>query len=280
MATNPYPNLTRTLGRFGAIFGVVLVLLLIAAGCMTTSIGSGERGVKYSYFSGTELNASYGEGLHVFMPWESMIEYDVRVKSETEEVTALSSNGASIGMELTVRYRPDRQRLPELHQTYGRDYYVQLLQPVVRSAAREVVGRYTPEDLYSTRRDELEGRIAEQVVEGVGVGGEFLEVEAVLIRDVVLPEQVQRAIEIKLQEEQRVQQAALEVQRAEQEAERKRVEARGDADRARIITESLSPQFLQFQGIQATRELAQSDNAKVVIVGGGDSGLPVILGDQ
>ncbi|MDX1439123.1 MAG: hypothetical protein R3284_04395, partial [Rubricoccaceae bacterium] len=85
--------------------------------------------------------------------------------------------------------------------------------------------------------------------------------------------------ENKLEEEQRVEQAALSVQRAEQEAERKRVEAQGDADRARIVTQSLTPQFLRWQGIEATRELAQSENAKVVIIGGDGDGLPVILGE-
>ena len=104
--------------------------------------------------------------------------------------------------------------------------------------------------------------------------------EAVLIRDIGLPDQIRRAIENKLEEEQRVEQARLSIQRAEQEAERKRVEARGDADRAAIIAQSMTPSFLRFQGIQATRELAQSSNSKVVIIGGGEDGLPVILGDQ
>src|SRR5690606_14299152 len=132
--------------------------------------------------------------------------------------------------------------------TFGPEYYERLIQPELRSAAREIVGRFTPEELYSTRRTELQEQIHEHVA--AVAAQQFVEVEAILIRDITLPDQVRRAIETKLQEEQRVQQAALEVQRAEQEAQRKRVEAQGDADRARIITESLSPQFLRFQGIQ------------------------------
>jgi regulator of protease activity HflC (stomatin/prohibitin superfamily) len=275
---NSYPNLTRAAGRFGIIAGVVLLLLLVAAGCMTKSIGAGEQGVKYSYFSGTNLDESYGEGFHVFMPWEQMIDYDVRVNNADEEIEVLSSNGLTIGMDMSVRYRPTVEELPQLHTTYGQEYYERLVQPELRSVARQVVGQFTPEELYSTRRAELQEQIEanmEQAVES-----RFIEIEAVLIRDIGLPDQIRRAIENKLEEEQRVEQARLSIQRAEQEAERKRVEARGDADRAQIIAQSMTPSFLQFQGIQATRELATSENAKVVIVGGGEGGLPIILGNQ
>jgi regulator of protease activity HflC (stomatin/prohibitin superfamily) len=275
---NTYPNLTRAAGRFGIIFGGVLLLLLIAAGCMTKSIGAGEQGVKYSYFSGTDLDDNYGEGFHVFMPWEQIIDYDVRVNNADEEIEVLASNGLTIGMDLSVRYRPVNNQLPQLHTTYGQEYYERLVRPELRSVAREVVGQFTPEELYSTRRAELQEQIEERLSAAVEQG--YVELEAVLIRDIELPEQIRRAIENKLEEQQLVEQARLSIQRAEQEAERKRVEASGDADRAQIIAQSLTPAFLQFQGIQATRELAQSSNSKVVIIGGGEGGLPVILGDQ
>ncbi len=275
---NTYPNLTRAAGRFGVIIGAVVLLMLIAAGCMTKSIGAGEQGVKFSYFSGTNMERSYDEGFHVFLPWETIIDYDVRVKNENETVEVLSSNGLTIVMDVSVRYRPQVDQLPELHTTYGQEYYTRLVQPELRSVSREVVGQFTPEELYSTRRAELQEQIESSVA--AAVEENFVEVEAVLIRDIALPDQIRRAIENKLEEEQRVEQARLSIARAEQEAERKRVEASGDADRARIIAQSLSPQFLQFQGIQATRELAQSSNSKVVVIGAGEGGLPVILGDQ
>ncbi len=274
---NTYPNLTRAAGRFGIIFGGILLLLLVAAGCMTKSIGAGEQGVKYSYFSGTDLDDNYGEGFHVFMPWEQIIDYDVRVNNSDEEIEVLASNGLTIGMDLSVRYRPVNDKLPQLHTTYGQDYYDRLVRPELRSVAREVVGQFTPEELYSTRRAELQEQIEQRLAAAVERG--YIELEAVLIRDIELPEQIRRAIENKLEEQQLVEQARLSIQRAEQEAERKRVEASGDADRAQIIAQSLTPAFLKFQGIQATRELAQSNNAKVVVIGGSD-GLPIILGDQ
>lgn len=263
--------------RLGIIGILAVVLLIMIPACMTKSIGSGEQGVKYSSFSGTNLSTVYGEGLNIFFPWERMVVYDVRVKSEDEQLSALSSNGATITMEVTVRYRPTTNNLPYLHTTFGQEYYESLIRPELRSAAREIVGRYTPEELYSTRRNELQDRIHQQVADAAAE--QFVEIDAVLIRDVVLPDQVRRAIENKLEEEQLVQQAALSVSRAEQEAARKRVEAQGDADRASIVTQSLTPQYIRWQAIQATLQLAESDNAKVVIIGGDGDGLPVILGE-
>jgi regulator of protease activity HflC (stomatin/prohibitin superfamily) len=259
--------------------GMIAAVLLMMAGCsMTKSIGSGEAGVLYSAFSGTDRSSAYGEGLNVFWPWERMVVYDVRSKTQTESITALSNNGLTIGMDVSVRYRPKVERLPYLHTTFGQDYYERLVQPEVRSAAREVVGRYTPEELYSSRRTELQTQIEQRVARAVE--DQSVEVEAVLIRDVTLPDQIRQAIELKLQEEQRVQQLTFTIERERREAERKRIEAEGQAAYQQLITSTLTPQFLQYQGIQATQALAQSPNAKVVVIGGDGSGLPVILGDQ
>ena len=267
------PRTTRVV-----VIGVlVFTLVLMAAGCMTKSIASGEAGVLYSSFSGTDLTASYGEGLNVFFPWERMIVYDVRTKTETETITALSNNGLTIGMDLSVRYRPKASQLPFLHTTLGPEYYERLIQPEVRSAAREVVGRFTPEELYSTRRTELQHQIEQRVAQAVE--NQFVEVESVLIRDVTLPDQIRQAIELKLQEEQRVQQIEFTIERESREAERKRIEAEGQAAAQRILDDSLTPELLRYQGIQATQALAESPNAKVVIIGGDGDGLPVILND-
>jgi regulator of protease activity HflC (stomatin/prohibitin superfamily) len=273
-AVNVNPSTARRV-----FVGMIVAVLLLLAGCsMTKSIASGEAGVLYSAFTGTDLSASHGEGLNVFWPWERMIVYDVRSNTREEMVTALTNNGLSIGMDVTIRYRPKANQLPYLHTTYGAEYYERLIQPELRSAAREVVGRFTPEELYSTRRTELQQQIEGRVAQAVE--SQFVEVEAVLIRDVSLPDQIRQAIEAKLQEEQRVQQLEFTIERERREAERKRIEAEGQAAYQELITSTLTPQFLQYQGIEATRELAESPNAKVVIIGGSGDGLPVILGDQ
>jgi regulator of protease activity HflC (stomatin/prohibitin superfamily) len=274
-----YPNLTKAaLRTAGGIIALLIVAVLIP-GCMSTTVQSGEAAVKYSVFGGTNLETTVGEGLQVHAPWVDIIRYDVRVQEQLEDITALSSNGLSIGMDVSVRWKPDAETLPQLHTTYGTEYYRKLVQPELRSAAREVVGLFTPEELYSSKRDELQTEMIERVRQGVET--EYVGIEAVLIRDVRLPQQIQSAIENKLQEEQEAQRYEFTLQKEKLEAERKQIEAEGEAEYQRIITESLSPSFLQFKGIEATRELAQSSNSKVVVVGNSESGgLPLILGGQ
>lgn len=274
-----YPNLTKAaLRATGGVIALLIIAVLIP-GCMSTTVESGEAAVKYSVFGGTNLENTVGEGLQVHAPWVDIIRYDVRVQEQLEDITALSSNGLSIGMDVSVRWKPDAATLPQLHITYGTEYYRKLVQPELRSAAREVVGLFTPEELYSSKRDELQTEMIERVRQGVET--EYVGIEAVLIRDVRLPQQIQSAIENKLQEEQEAQQYEFTLQKEKLEAERKQIEAEGEAEYQRIITESLSPSFLQFKGIEATRELAQSNNSKVVVVGSSESGgLPLILGGQ
>ncbi|MDZ4699378.1 MAG: prohibitin family protein [Rhodothermales bacterium] len=277
MASN-YPNLTQAAARLILGASIFLILLLVAGGCLATSIDSGYAGVRYSRISGTDLGATVPEGLVIHAPWVDIIRYDGRVQEQIEEITALSSNGLQIGMDASIRWRPDAERLPQLHQDYGTDYYRKLVQPELRSAVREVVGQFTPEELYSSRRQELQDQIIERVRRGVEA--QYVQIDAVLIRNVLLPEQIQRAIERKLTEEQEVERYFFTLQKDSLEAQRKKIEAEGQAEYQRIITSSLSPAFLQFKGIEATQQLALSPNSKTVIVGGGQGGLPVILGNQ
>jgi regulator of protease activity HflC (stomatin/prohibitin superfamily) len=277
MATN-YPNLTQAAARLTIGAAVVVALLLLMGGCLATSIESGFAGVRYSKLTGTDLTKTVGEGLVAHAPWVDIIEYDARVQEQLEEITALSSNGLQIGMDASIRWRPEAAKLPQLHQDYGVEYYRKLVQPELRSAVREIVGRYTPEELYSSRRQELQEQIVERI--RAGVESQFVQIDAVLIRNVLLPEQIQRAIERKLTEEQEVERYFFTLQKDSLEAQRKKIEAEGQAEYQRIITESLSPSFLQFKGIEATQLLANSPNTKTIIVGGGESGLPVILGNQ
>jgi regulator of protease activity HflC (stomatin/prohibitin superfamily) len=275
---NSYPNLTRAAVRTAVGVLIFLIVVSMAAGCMTTTITSGEAGVRYSPFGGTDLSQTYGEGIKLHAPWVNVIEYDVRVQEKMEELNALSSNGLAIGMDVSVRWRPISEQLPQLHTNYGADYYRKLVQPEMRSAVREVVGRFTPEELYSTKRNELQEQIQARVEEGVE--GRYVQVDAVLIRDLRLPDQIQVAIQNKLKEEQEAERYEFTIRKESLEAQRKKIEAEGEAEYQRIITASLSQQYLTFKGIEATQLLATSPNAKTVIVGGGNGGLPSILRGQ
>jgi len=271
-------DLTRLLTRGAIIGGAVIIFGALAAGCMTSTLISGQAGVRYSPFGGTDLEDVYGEGLHFHLPWVSVIKYDVRVQERLENMEALSSNGLSIGTDISVRWRPRSETLPLLHVNYGVDYFRKLIGPELRSVVREVIGQFTPEELYSTRRTELQDQIFSLVKQSVQA--ENVVIEAILIRDVRLPDQIRVAIENKLKEEQEAERYEFTIEKERLEAERKRIEAEGQAAYQQIITASLSSQFLRFKGIEATEQLANSPNSKTVIVGGGDDGLPLILGGQ
>jgi regulator of protease activity HflC (stomatin/prohibitin superfamily) len=221
---------------------------------------------------------TYGEGLKIHAPWVDVIRYDVRVQEHEEIMNVLSSNGLEIGVEVSVRWRPTIDQLPDLHITYGQDYYSKLVQPELRSVTREVIGQYTPDELYSTKRTELQGQIFNMVK--ARIESSFVRLDAILIRGVTLPDQIRLAIEQKLKSEQEALEYEFRLQKESLEADRKKIEATGQAEYQRIITQSLSPDFLRYKGIEATQQLATSPNTKTIIVGGGQGGLPVILGNQ
>ncbi len=273
-----YPNITRLVTRIAIGAGAFLVFSAMAAGCMTTTITSGGAGVRYSPFGGTDVSKTYGEGLQLHAPWVDVIKYDVRVQEKLENMEALSSNGLSIGTDVSVRWRPEASTLPRLHQTYGIEYYRKLIQPELRSAVREVIGQFTPDELYSSKRTQLQDSIYSRVSRSVEA--DFVLIEAILIRDVRLPEQIKVAIEEKLKEEQDAERYEFTIRKERLEAQRKQIEAEGQATYQRIITASLTSQFLRYKGIEATQDLAKSPNTKMVIVGSGPDGLPLILGGQ
>ena len=222
------------------------------------------------------MDARYTEGIKLHAPWVDLIRYNLRVQERLEGITALSSNGLSIGMDASVRWRPKPDDLAQLHKDIGQNYYQRIVQPELRSAIREIVAQFTPEELYSSRRMELQDLIVQRVREAVGQ--RYIEIDAILIRDIRLPDQIRQAIENKLQEEQEAERYQFTIIKERLEAQRKKIEAEGEAEFQRIITQSLTAQFLRFKGIEATLSLAESSNTKTIVIGGGQDGLPLILG--
>jgi regulator of protease activity HflC (stomatin/prohibitin superfamily) len=259
-----------------------LLLALVAApflpGCRCPTVQSGHRGIVFKSFGGGTSREVLGEGIHVIPIWNDVIPYDTRVHEMKETLAVLSSNGLPIRVDASVRYRPDAQELYELQTQIGPDYDQKLVAPVVRSEARKVFGRYQPEEIYSTKREEIERSIYDEVTKALQ--GKHVVVEAVLVRDVDLPDAIKTAIADKLAEEQRAQKMRFTLDRERQEAQRKQIEAEGISKYQSIVRQGLTPEYLQFKGIEATAKLAESPNAKVVIVGAGKGGLPVILGGE
>ncbi|MEE9279466.1 MAG: prohibitin family protein, partial [Myxococcota bacterium] len=209
-------------------------------------------------------------------PWNTMYVYDIRIQDGPERLSILASNGLSVGLDVSIRFRPTAAALPDLHQQIGPNYYGKIIKPTIRSEVRKVVGQYTPEEIYSTKRQEVETSIV-NVIEAALVD-KFISVEAMLIRSVELPEKLRIAISDKLEEEQRSEKMAFTLARERQEAERKAIEAKGIADFQRIVSQGLTQDLLRWKGIEATESIARSENAKVVVIGSGPDGLPLILG--
>jgi len=256
-----------------------VVVLAAALGGMSgcAKVEPGQGGVLWTAWSGTQ-DDPYTEGWYFVAPWNKMYTYNVRTQDMREDLHVLANNGLSIKLETSVRYKAQVDKLPELHQTVGQNYYEVLLAPAIRSEARQVGGRYTPEEIYSTKRAMVEEEIFKAVAKSLE--GRPIVLEAILVRNVDLPPKLKNAINEKLEEEQRALKMVFTLNREKQEATRKEIEAQGIAERNRIITDSISDKLLRYEGIQATERLASSQNAKVVVIGSGKDGLPLILGGQ
>lgn len=259
-----------------------LALCLLAApflpGCRCPTVDSGHRGIVFKTLGGGTSKEVLGEGMHLIPAWNHVIPYDTRVHEMKEPLVVLSSNGLTLRVDASVRYRPKADELYELQTQIGPDYAGKLVAPIVRSEARKVFGRYQPEEIYSTKREEIERQIYDEVTKALQ--GKHVVVEAVLVRDVEMPEAIKTAIGDKLAEEQRAQKMRFTLDRERQEAQRKQIEAEGISKYQSVVRQGLTAEYLQYKGIEATQKLAESPNTKIVIVGAGKGGLPVILGDS
>jgi len=243
-------------------------LLLLSTAC--TTIGPGHAGLLWHATSGSESHV-YGEGLYSIAPWNQMDVYDLRSMNRDEKLTVIAVNGLAMQLDASVRYRIVPEELVALQKEIGPRYFETILEPMLRSEARRVIGRYTPEELYSTKRDVIEREIREELK--TKIEGRHLMLEAVLIRNIELPSAIRQAIDEKLAAEQQVLKMKYELDIARAQSEQRRIEAQGIADYNRTVTSSLSPQILEFQRIQELSRLAQSSNSKTVVIGEGEGHL-------
>ncbi|WP_394748747.1 prohibitin family protein [Spongiimicrobium salis] len=261
-------------------FIVILIVAVILISKSAITIGSGEAGVLYKTFGGGVVTDEppMGEGFHIVAPWNDVFVYEVRQQELFEKMKVLSSNGLEIQIDASAWYQPIQKELGNLHQNLGEGYLDRVIKPAIRSAARSVVGRYTPEQLYSSKRDAIQDEIFEETKKILDE--QNVQLNEVLVRDVTLPNTIKEAIERKLRQEQESLEYEFRLVTARKEAEKVTIEAQGKADANRILSASLTDKILQDKGIDATLKLSESPNAKVIVVGSGDSGLPLILGNN
>lgn len=264
----------------GILLIVIVVLGIILFSKSTVTINSGQAGVLYKTFGGGVVTDEppLGEGFQIVAPWNKVFIYEVRQQEIYEKMQVLSSNGLEIQLEASAWFQPQSENIGSLHQEKGENYISRVIQPTIRSAARSVVGRYTPEQLYSSKRDVIQTEIFQETKKILDK--QFIQLNEILVRDVTLPSTIKTAIERKLKQEQESLEYEFRLVTAKKEAEKQIIEAQGKADANRILSASLTDKILQDKGIEATIQLSQSPNSKVIIIGSGESGMPIILGNQ
>ncbi len=240
------------------------------------SLDSGQAGILWQRFAGgTNLDYIYGEGFHIVMPWNRLYVYDLRLKQTPHTVLALCKNGLPVEIEVSIRHRPTHSSLPLLHTVVGPSYVDVVVKPEIEAHVRATVSQFDPAELFGS-----EGYVSSLVVQGAmgEIAQRYVSLDDLLIKQIIFPKQVLDAVQAKLVEEQRALAYQYRIQQAQSEAERKRIEADG----IRAFQESVAASgsfrdYLTYAGIQATLELAKSDNSKVVVFGNKENGLPLML---
>lgn len=273
------PEINPKKATFLLTIGFLGILTVLFSSRLFYTIPQGFEGyIFYTFGNGLDKENVKGQGFHLKFPWDNLIKYDVRIQENMSTMEVLAENGLTIAMELSYRYNPMPAKAGFIEESIGSNYHDKIIIPEIRSVSREVIGEYLPEELYSTKRETIEDEIFEKTF--VALEKKFINLDAVLIRDVTLPQTLQDAIEKKLKQEQEALEYDFKIEKAEKEALRLEIEARGKAKANDILNASLTTNVLKDKGIEATIKLAESNNSKVVVVGSGDDGLPLILGNN
>ncbi|MDP6681459.1 MAG: prohibitin family protein [Desulfobacterales bacterium] len=237
------------------------------------SVQSGEGGVLYRRFvGGTVVDKVYPEGIHFIFPWDKMYIYNIRIQQVPYELEVLTKNGMLVSLSLSIRYYPERDLLGVLHKVVGPQYVQTVIIPEIEHVLRVIIGQMSAEDVYTTKRSIIENYLNEAIEK---VHRRFISVDNVIIKKITLPAYVGKAIQKKIEQKHLALAHQFKIERQQREKVRKRIEGEGMRDYNTIVNSSLSPEILQWMAIQATLELAKSDNTKVVVVGSGKQGLPV-----
>lgn len=292
-------NMKRTIHsmKFNSAAFMLVVATFIAYGfTAVAAIPAGNVGVPVIF--GQVQNQVLSEGLNVKNPFAEIVPMSIRTDTYTmsavleegqqrrnDAIVALSKDGLYMPLDVTVAYRLMPSDAPWVYRNLGGDYVEKIVRPASRTAVREAVSKYSSHEAYSTKRNELTLKIQEELQTSISAlltkypdfKGQGFEIQQVMLRNVDLPDKVKNAIEQKLEAEQQSLQMKYVLEKEQQEAERKRIEARGIADFQDIVTKDVNQNLLRWKGIEATNNLAKSPNAKIIIIGSGKDGLPIIL---
>jgi len=258
------------------ILALLVVVLFFAFFNPLVVIPAGHVGVLD--FFGSVSSRVLPSGVHLVVPMTRVIRMSIQTQELKEVAEVPSQEGLIMDLEVSLLYRLQADKADDIYRTVGRNFPTVVVEPQIRSAIREITASYDAKALYSSERDKIAREIFTYFTKLTESRG--IEAEAVLLRKVGLPPVVANAIQEKLRREQEAEQMKFVLQKEQQEAERKRIEAQGVADFQRIVAAGISPQLLEWKGIEATEKLAASTNSKVVVIGNPKSGLPIILGGE
>ena len=256
------------------VAGAVMVFFsLVAVAQWFTVVPAGNVGVVD--FFGTVSNNTLKAGINFVNPLARVIKFSIKTQEIKEVMDVPSKEGLTVQLEISALFHLNPETAAEVYKTLGENYVEIILEPNFRSVARGVTAGYEAKALYTSEREQLAQIILkdlERMVEPRGIT-----VEATPLRKVGLPPGLTASIEAKLRAEQESQQMQFVLTKEKQEADRKRIEAQGISDFQNIVSRGISEQLLTWKGIEATEKLANSQNTKVIVIGGGKTGLPLIL---
>jgi prohibitin 1 len=256
----------------GAVVLAFFIFILLLSS--VTRVSSGHVAVLTLF--GRVTGEALPEGIHLINPFKSAHEMTVRTQEIKESATVPSSEGLVMALDTSLLFHLQPERAADVYQKLGPNYLEVIVEPMLRAAIREATASHSANALYTGEREQVAQQIKTQLTAELSKRG--VEVESILLRDIQLPASLKASIEQKQQAEQEALAMSFRLQRERQEAERKRIEAQGIRDFQQIVAQGISPALLEWKGIEATENLAKSSNAKVVVIGSGKNGLPVILG--
>jgi regulator of protease activity HflC (stomatin/prohibitin superfamily) len=306
--------LRRHIPGLSVLLMVALLVLIVLFPYIVITVPSGQIGVLWKRFNGYDLycwcfvgrgtilapQELRNEGLHIIWPWDKLYLYNLRLQSSTKTYNAISKDGVSVTAQISIRFQLLHDSVAVLHKFIGPDYLGSVVDPEIGSRAREVISQYTAQEVY-TSREQIQDKIQKDAQKSLGghlnmlVQPEAMEqpdpkhyndflqnsiqVLDTLVLSIELPPAIVGAINRQTEQFYQIQEFKYRVEREAEESRRKQIEANGIASFQRTVSQGISESYLRWRGIEATLALAQSQNAKIVIIGSGKDGLPIILGN-
>jgi prohibitin 1 len=257
-------------GILKIVAGVVVAVLLYMS---IAYVPAGHVGVLTLF--GRVTGDVLPEGTHFVNPFNVNNTLSVRTIETKETATVPSTEGLIMTLDTSLLYRLDASKAAEVFRSVGPEFASIIIEPNLRSAIRAVTAAHSANALYTGAREEVAQKIQDELAKTLSARG--IIVESVLLRDVQLPALLKASIEAKQQAEQDALRMSFVLQKEKQEAERKRIEAQGISDFQGIVAKGISPQLLEWKGIEATEKIAMSENTKIVIIGNSKNGLPLVM---